>query len=111
FGDEGAANHTRLTPEVGEPGVHLFVYGREGLRGDRPAPRRYPARQTLEASRAVARLHRLPEARAVFAQQTPAVIDQGVFHNDVIAVGHERVLFFHEEAFLDEAALLETLGE
>ena len=111
FGDEGAANHTRLTPEVGEPGVHLFVYGREGLRGDRPAPRRYPARQTLEASRAVARLHRLPEARAVFAQQTPAVIDQGVFHDDVIAVGHERVLFFHEEAFLDEAALLETLGE
>ncbi|MEC7524082.1 MAG: N-succinylarginine dihydrolase [Myxococcota bacterium] len=109
LGDEGAANHTRLGPEVGAPGVHLFVYGREGLRGDRPAPTRFPARQTLEASRAVARLHRLPEGRAVFAQQSPAVIDQGVFHNDVIAVGHERVLFFHEEAFLDEAALLETL--
>ena len=93
LGDEGAANHTRLGPEVGAPGVHLFVYGREGLRGDRPAPTRFPARQTLEASRAVARLHRLPEGRAVFAQQSPAVIDQGVFHNDVIAVGHERVLF------------------
>ncbi len=27
FGDEGAANHMRLAPSYGEPGVELFVYG------------------------------------------------------------------------------------
>lgn len=111
FGDEGAANHTRLGADTGAPGVHLFVYGRAALRPDTPAPRRYPARQTLEASQAVARLHRLPDSRCVFAQQHPEVIDQGVFHNDVIAVGHERVLFHHEAAFLHPEAVLRALAE
>lgn len=110
FGDEGAANHTRLAPEVGAPGLHLFVYGRAALRPDTPAPRRFPARQTLEASQAVARLHRLPAARCVFAQQHPEVIDQGVFHNDVIAVGHERVFIYHEAAFLHPEAVLRELA-
>lgn len=29
FGDEGAANHNRLGGDYGEPGVQLFIYGRE----------------------------------------------------------------------------------
>ncbi len=87
------------------------MYGRAALRPDSPAPRRYPARQTLEASQAVARLHRLPDARCVFAQQHPDVIDEGVFHNDVIAVGHERVLFYHEAAFLHPDAVLRALAD
>jgi succinylarginine dihydrolase len=29
FADEGAANHVRLCASHGEPGVELFVYGRE----------------------------------------------------------------------------------
>lgn len=111
FGDEGAANHTRLATDVGARGVHVFVYGRRGLRGDGPAPRRFPARQTLEASEAVARLHALPADRCMFVQQTPDVIDRGVFHNDVIAVGTERVLFFHEEAFVGSDAVLRALAE
>lgn len=111
FGDEGAANHTRFCAQVDAPGVHLFVYGRRGLRPDGPAPKRYPARQTLEASQAVARLAGLAPERAVFTQQRPDVIDRGVFHNDVIAVGTERVLLFHEEAFLERDALLRELGE
>jgi succinylarginine dihydrolase len=45
----------------------------------------------------------------VFAAQNPDVIDQGVFHNDVIAVGNGNVLFYHEQAFADEAATLDTL--
>ncbi len=110
FGDEGAANHTRLSAEIDRAGVHLFVYGRRGLRGGGPAPHRFPARQTLEASQAVARLHELAPERCVFAQQNPDVIDRGVFHNDVIAVGTERVLFFHEEAFADREALLSELS-
>src|SRR5204863_8110174 len=30
FGDEGAANHMRLAPSHGEPGVEVFVYGVSG---------------------------------------------------------------------------------
>ncbi|OYD23087.1 N-succinylarginine dihydrolase [Oceanimonas baumannii] len=100
FGDEGAANHTRLYDNQGK-GLELFVYGRSAHRPDMPAPQRYPARQTLEASRAVARLHGLSEHNSLFIQQNPAVIDQGVFHNDVIAVGNGNVLFYHQQAFLD----------
>ena len=109
FGDEGAANHTRLCSHYGHAGVELFVYGRSAFDLSRPAPTRYPARQTLEASQAIARLHGLDEENCVFIQQNPAVIDQGVFHNDVIAVGNQNVLFFHQEAFLDtQGALAEV---
>ena len=107
FGDEGAANHTRLCATHGAPGVEVFVYGRSefepGIRG----PQKFPARQTLEASQAVARLHGLAPSRTVFLQQHPDTIDQGVFHNDVIAVGSADVLFYHQTAFVDEARSLE----
>jgi succinylarginine dihydrolase len=75
----------------------------------RPAPKKFPARQTLEASQAVARLHGLSPERAVYIQQNPDVIDQGVFHNDVIAVGNANALFYHEQAFADEAGALDQL--
>lgn len=101
FGDEGAANHTRLCREYGEKGVELFVYGRYAFDKSKPAPVKFPARQTLEASQAVARLHGLSDENVVFIQQNPDLIDQGVFHNDVISVGNQNVLFYHEQAFLD----------
>jgi len=109
FGDEGAANHTRLASSHGEQGIELFVYGRVEFDPSAPAPKRYPARQTLEASQAVARLHGLEVKRTIFASQNPDVIDQGVFHNDVIAVGNGNVLFYHEQAFADEAGLMQQL--
>lgn len=112
FSDEGAANHTRLCGEHGEAGVHLYVYGRQsfgGGSGESRGPKRFPARQTLEASQAVARQHGLAAAQTVFAQQHPEAIDAGVFHNDVIAVGNGPVLLYHEMAFLDEQATLDEL--
>jgi succinylarginine dihydrolase len=109
FGDEGAANHTRLCASHGDKGVELFVYGRVEFDPSAPAPKRYPARQTLEASQAIARLHQLDDARTVYASQNPDVIDQGVFHNDVIAVGNGNVLFFHEQAFANEQQTLDEL--
>jgi succinylarginine dihydrolase len=109
FGDEGAANHTRFCAGHGSRGVELFVYGRVEFDPAAPAPRRYPARQTLEASQAIARLHGLPAAGAVYVQQNPDVIDQGVFHNDVIAVGNGDVLFYHQDAFLDEQTSLDRI--
>jgi succinylarginine dihydrolase len=98
FGDEGAANHMRLTPSYGEPGVEIFVYGVSGGA--------FPARQHLEASKAIARLHRLDPERVVFAEQSQEAIAAGAFHNDVVAAANERVLFAHEQAFADKQALL-----
>ncbi|WBG92760.1 N-succinylarginine dihydrolase [Pantoea piersonii] len=108
FGDEGAANHNRLGAAYGERSLQLFVYGRDDNGGS--APGRYPARQTLQASQAVARLHQLADSQVLFAQQNPQVIDQGVFHNDVIAVSNREVLFCHQQAFVDQPALLATLA-
>lgn len=98
FGDEGAANHMRLAPAHGEPGAEIFVYGVSGGA--------FPARQHVEASRAVARLHRLDPGRIIFAEQSEQAIAAGAFHNDVVAVANERVLFAHEQAFADKEALL-----
>ncbi|RJF98961.1 N-succinylarginine dihydrolase [Noviherbaspirillum saxi] len=109
FGDEGAANHTRLCASHGAPGIEMFAYGRIEFDPDAPSPRRFPARQTLEASQAVARLHGLPDKRAIFIQQEPDTIDQGVFHNDVIAVGNGNVLFYHQHAFRDERGAMAAL--
>jgi succinylarginine dihydrolase len=109
FGDEGAANFARLCAGHGGKGVEMFVYGRVEFDANAPAPKRFPARQTLEASQAVARLHGLDGKRTVFVPQNPDVIDAGVFHNDVISVGNGNVLFYHERAFVDEAATLDAL--
>jgi succinylarginine dihydrolase len=91
FGDEGAANHMRLCAGHGAPGVEIFVYGIGGGR--------FPARQHLDASRAIARRHRLDPARTLFLRQSDMAIQGGAFHNDVVAVANERVLFTHETAF------------
>ena len=109
FGDEGAANHTRLCDTYDSPGVELFVFGKAAFDTRAPAPHRYPARQTLEASEAVARLHGLEPRRVVFAQQNPDAIDAGVFHNDVIAVGNRNVFLYHEDAFVDTPRVLDAL--
>jgi len=94
FGDEGAANHMRLCADHDAPGVEIFVYGVSG------GP--FPARQHREASEAVARAHRLDPARTLFVQQAEEAIAAGAFHNDVVAVANERVLFTHEQAFADK---------
>jgi succinylarginine dihydrolase len=93
FGDEGAANHMRLAAAHGEPGVEVFVYGARGGA--------FPVRQHVEASRAVARRHGLDPQRSLFVCQAEAAIAAGAFHNDVVAVANETVLFAHEQAFED----------
>ncbi|MEM6493360.1 MAG: N-succinylarginine dihydrolase [Pseudomonadota bacterium] len=95
FGDEGAANHMRFCEGHGAPGVEVFVYGKPGGR--------FPARQHEQASRLVARAHGLDPAKCVFIEQNPAAIEAGAFHNDVVSVANERVLFTHAEAFADQS--------
>jgi succinylarginine dihydrolase len=106
IGDEGAANHTRLGATDGG-GVQIFVYGRRGLDGGLAATK-FPARQTLEASCAIARLHLVDAARTMFVKQNPRAIDAGAFHNDVVAVGEGDVFFYHEQAY-EEASFAEQL--
>jgi succinylarginine dihydrolase len=107
FADEGAANHTRLQTDE-HAAVHLFAWGRRAW-GAGPAPEKYPARQTQEASAALARLLRVAPERALLPQQHPGGIDAGAFHTDVLAVGHRSFLMVHELAFLDADALFERL--
>ena len=103
FGDEGAANHMRMAASHDAPGIEIFVYGRSGGA--------FPARQHEQASRAVARLHALGSDRVLFAEQNPAAIAAGAFHNDVVAVANERVLFAHEQAFADPETLFAQIRQ
>ena len=108
LGDEGAANHTRLASAHGSPGLEIFTFGRSAS-GDLPAPKKFPARQSREASAAVARLHELKPSRIIFVQQNPAAIDAGAFHNDVVAVGNLNVVLYHEAAYADGRAFAAEL--
>lgn len=101
YGDEGAANHMRLCDSHADRGVEIFVYGQSG------GP--YPARQHVEASKAVARLHGLDPARTLFVMQSEQAIAAGAFHNDVVAVANETVLLAHEQAFADKARFYDQL--
>jgi len=103
FGDEGAANHMRLAASHAGPGVEVFVYGKRGGA--------YPARQHVEASRAVARCHGLDPARTLFVAQSEAAIAAGAFHNDVVAVADGPVLLAHEQAFADRDAFYADLRQ
>ena len=103
FGDEGAANHMRLCEDHGAPGVEVFVYGRPGGK--------FPARQHEQASRIVARRHGLDPQRCVFIEQNPVAIEAGAFHNDVVSVANERVLFTHAEAFADQSAAYDAISQ
>lgn len=103
FGDEGAANHGRLTEDHGQPGVHLFVYGEDG--------EKFPARQKLRASEAVARNHKLDPEKTVFVKQSTAALDAGAFHNDVVGVANGTVLFLHEQSFADRDAVYAAIRD
>ena len=109
FGDEGAANHTRLCEDYGREGVEFFVYGRQFNDQVEPKTKKFEARQSIEASLAIARLHKLKESKTVYAQQNPDVIDQGVFHNDVIGVGNKNTYFYHEQAFVNHDEVVKNL--
>lgn len=103
FGDEGAANHMRMCKSHDAPGIEIFVYGTTGGA--------FPARQHEQASRAVARLHGLAPERCLFVEQAPEAIAAGAFHNDVVAVANERVLFTHEQAFANPEATYAAIRE
>lgn len=109
--DEGAANHSRLCSPHQAQGFHLFVYGRAANIPPQVLPSRFPARQSREASQAVARLGHLPCEQALFVRQHATAIDAGAFHNDVVMVGDGDRILIHESCFDEQAAVLKTLRQ
>ncbi|MEZ5937597.1 MAG: N-succinylarginine dihydrolase [Hyphomonadaceae bacterium] len=107
FGDEGAANHCRLSKAHGERGVEVFVYGQSAF-GEKTQGR-FSARQAVEASHIVMTHHGLGAGGVLLAQQARAAIDAGAFHNDVVSVSNETVLMHHELAFENHAAFADAL--
>jgi succinylarginine dihydrolase len=99
YGDEGAANFMRIAPEPGAPGIEIMVYGASG------GP--FPARQSAQACRSIFRHHGVKDSLLV--RQSDEAIAAGAFHNDVVAVAHENILFAHEQAFADKGALFSAL--
>lgn len=106
FGDEGAANHTRLCPDHGLLGITLLTYGQQT---GGPNPKRYPARHTRLTAETIQRSHQLNRHNSLLLQQRPDSIDQGVFHNDVICVGHRNLLLLHEKTWRGQSQQLDKL--
>ena len=111
--DEGAANHTRLCRAMEQAGIEIFCWGRSLdssiMVGE---TEKFMPRQLREASVRLAAQHELnAEDHCLFPQQSPGAIDGGVFHNDVISVGHENVLLIHERAWVDQRRQLDRLRE
>lgn len=95
YPDEGSANHIRFS----DVGIDLFVYGGK--------TEKYPARQSREAQEMIVERHGIK--RAVFAEQNPELIDQGVFHNDLVAFGGGKTLIYHPKAFKEPERVLDQL--
>lgn len=111
FGDEGAANHTRLCKNFSDKGLHIFVYGKSIFNTQLSKPQIFPARQTLEACQALIRLHKIPQNQAVCIQQNPKMIDAGVFHNDVISVGTRNTFFYYDQAFTNTKEAIQKISD
>lgn len=110
FSDEGAANYSRFCKGYTQQGITLFVYGKSSFNPSTDSPVKFPARQTLEASKALMRTHNLFPERVVIARQNPRAIDAGVFHNDVISVSNQNLFLYHEEAFINTKMVVDEIA-
>ncbi len=107
FADEGAANHGRFCTAHGSPGIHFFVHGRDS--DDPVVTNGFPRRQTRLAGELISRSHCHHPGSVIHARQSGLAIDAGAFHNDVVSVVNENVLFTHEAAFEHRQDLFDQL--
>ena len=101
YGDEGAANHLRVTARHLDPGYQIFVYGNSAF----DKKEGVIARQAEEISHAVSAQHQLDPERTIFLRQNNLAIESGSFHNDIVSLANEQVFIFHQEAFADRVEL------
>ena len=106
YGDEGAANHLRISKSHNEKGFEVFVYGESGFKNDKSSVKR----QALEISRSIAVNHKLDMEKTFFLQQNHEAIKQGSFHNDIVSLSNENVFIAHEKAFQNKDDLKKMLN-
>ena len=105
YGDEGAANHLRVTAQHLKPGFQIFVDGNSAFESNQGVI----ARQAQEISQAVAAQHQLDPDLTLFLKQNNLAIESGSFHNDIVSLANEEVFIFHQEAFADRVELERVL--
>ena len=101
YGDEGAANHLRLSEQHLRPGFQIFVYGSSAFE----VHQGIIARQAVEISQAVSIQHQINPDRVLFLKQNEQAINAGSFHNDIVSLANEEIFIFHQEAFADRVEL------
>ena len=105
YGDEGAANHLRVSAQHLKPGFQIFVFGSSAFE----VHQGIIARQAEEVSQAVSTQHQLDPDRVLFLKQNEQAINSGSFHNDIVSLANEEVFIFHQEAFADRVELERVL--
>ncbi|MFT5171330.1 MAG: succinylarginine dihydrolase [Candidatus Marinamargulisbacteria bacterium] len=108
YPDEGAANHIRFSGPDRDVGVHLFVFGGP-MSSDSPGD--FPIRQSQEAVDYLVDRHGLEKSAVVMACQNDEVVQEGVFHNDVISTGHRNFFLCHERAFDGTATVISQISQ
>jgi succinylarginine dihydrolase len=106
YGDEGAANHLRISKSNNEKGFEIFVYGESGFKIDKTLVKR----QALEVSRSIAINHKLDMENTFFLQQKHQAIEEGSFHNDIVSLSNKNVFIAHEDAFQNRDDLKKMLN-
>ena len=106
YGDEGAANHLRISKSHNEKGFEIFVYGESGFKTAKKSVKR----QALEVSRSIALNHKLDMQNTFFLQQNHQAVKEGGFHNDIVSLSNENVFIAHEKAFQNKDDLNEMLN-
>ena len=106
YGDEGAANHLRISKSDNEKGFEIFVYGESGFKIDKTLVKR----QALEVSRSIAINHKLDMENTFFLQQNHQAIEEGSFHNDIVSLSNKNVFIAHEDAFQNRDDLKKMLN-
>ncbi len=105
YGDEGAANHLRISKSHNEKGFEVFVYGESGFKNYKSSVKR----QALEISRSIAFNHKLDMENTFFLQQNHQAVEEGSFHNDIVSLSNENILIAHEKAFQNKDDLNKML--
>ena len=112
YGDEGAANHLRISKTHEDKGFEIFVFGESGFKEEAFAEYQktsFIKRQALEVSKSVALSHKLDRNNVFYLQQHPHAIDKGSFHNDIVSLSNENIFIAHEKAFANRDVLNHVL--
>ena len=105
LGDEGAANHLRLSSNHLKKGLQIFVYGNATNQDNS----NIIVRQSKGASELIAKMHMLDNENTFFLKQNINSIKKGSYHNDIVSLATENIFIYHEDAFEDSKQQISDL--